>query len=296
VRDNVRTIDVPGGRFLALDPSPSDAPLVLCLHGFPDHPPSFEPLMQRLADSSYRPVAPWMRGYRPSVTEGPFHLEQIARDIIELADELSPDQPVHLIGHDWGAVATYVACAFYPQRIASAVTMAVPHPLAFASRGLRDGAQLRKSWYMFAFQLPLLPERLIRRNGGAFIDRLWRTWSPGYHAAADDMRAVRECVLESLPAPLEYYRAMVRPIRDVKQRTERLARTLIEVPVRYLQGADDGCIGPNAWLDQARWFSGPFDELVLPGLGHFLQLEDPELIAELCIEWMSSGGDLLAGV
>ncbi|MEM9492929.1 MAG: alpha/beta hydrolase, partial [Myxococcota bacterium] len=78
-------ITVDGGRFAYLDAGERDAPVVLCLHGFPDHPPSFIPLMDRLAAAGLRAIAPWMRGYHPSVATGPFHFERLADDLSQLA-------------------------------------------------------------------------------------------------------------------------------------------------------------------------------------------------------------------
>src|SRR5688500_15229638 len=120
------TVSLPGGSFSYLAAGDERAPLVLCLHGFPDHPRSFVPLMNELAQAGYRAVAPWMRGYHPSAPAGPYHLDRLASDAIELADALAPGAPAALIGHDWGAGAAYLACARTPARFSCAVTLAVP--------------------------------------------------------------------------------------------------------------------------------------------------------------------------
>jgi pimeloyl-ACP methyl ester carboxylesterase len=93
------------GPFAALAAGPPDGELVLCLHGFPDHAPSFEALLEELSQAGRRAVAPWMRGYAPSTLEGPFDLTQLASDALAIAESLSPKRPVSLVGHDWGALA-----------------------------------------------------------------------------------------------------------------------------------------------------------------------------------------------
>jgi pimeloyl-ACP methyl ester carboxylesterase len=110
----VATVEV--GGFTALAAGPADAPLALVLHGFPDAPPTFAPLLGALADRGYRVVAPWLRGYAPSPLAGPYDVDRLADDVLAWADRLSPTQPVALVGHDWGAAVTYVACARAPAR------------------------------------------------------------------------------------------------------------------------------------------------------------------------------------
>lgn len=99
---NERKVTVPGGTFHYLSGGEPRAPLVLCLHGFPDHPRTFVPLMIWLMSAGFRVAAPWMRGYRPSVGHGPFSIERLALDVVEISRALSPSEPVHLVGHDWG--------------------------------------------------------------------------------------------------------------------------------------------------------------------------------------------------
>lgn len=268
----VESITLPGGRFQLL--RGGDGPLVIALHGFPDHPPSLIPVAERMIAAGYQVVAPWLRGYAPSTLDGPFDVGRLATDVLELATALGHDR-FSLVGHDWGAIITYAVCGAAPERVRAAVTLAVPHPAAFA-RSLVRSAQLARSWYMLLFQLPGAPA-LVRARDLALIDRLWRTWSPGLHLDDTARRELHACLAESLPAPVMYYRALLR-------RPPRWRR--IATPLLHLHGADDGCIGVAACRDQARWFRGPFATETLPGLGHFLQLEDPAQIAARAIAWL----------
>jgi pimeloyl-ACP methyl ester carboxylesterase len=280
-------LDVTTGSFQALVAGPEDGEMVLVLHGFPDAPPTFAMLIDELASRGYRVVAPWMRGYAPSVVDGPYDVETLAGDVLALADALAPDgEPIHLVGHDWGAAVTYTACALAPARFGTAVTMAVPHPLAFL-RAARTSSQALRSWYMAFFQVPGA-ERLAAARDFALIDRLWRRWSPGYALPRALRDEVFSCLRASWPAPLLYYRAMFRPFGEAVRRLRPdtgIARR-ITVPLLYLHGADDGCIRPAAAQGAERYFAGPYRAEIIPAAGHFLAAECPDAIAGHVSRWI----------
>jgi pimeloyl-ACP methyl ester carboxylesterase len=280
-------LGVATGSFQALAAGPAEAPLVLVLHGFPDAPPTFARLLGELAARGFRAVAPWARGYAPSELEGPYDVETLANDVLALCDALAPDgEHVHLVGHDWGAVVTYTACALAPGRFGASVALAVPHPLAFLRATTRT-AQVLRSWYMFFFQLPGA-ERLAAARDFTLIDRLWRTWSPGYTLPAALRDEVFDCLRASWPAPLLYYRAMFRPFGEAMRRlrpTTGIARRLT-VPMLYLHGADDGCIAPSAARGAERYFAGEYRAELIDGAGHFLAAECPDEIAARTAAWL----------
>jgi pimeloyl-ACP methyl ester carboxylesterase len=287
---DIETVLVPGGSFQLLRAHvPAAAAHVLVLHGFPDHPPTFAPLIERLAAAGYDVAAPWMRGYAPSTPSGPYDLERLGHDLLEIADEISPERPVYVVGHDWGALATYAASAFAPHRIRAAVTLAVPHPLAIARTLLLRPGQLRRSWYMLFFQLGALADRVAARADFALIDRLWRDWSPGYALEGAEREALHACLAASWPAPLAYYRALMRPPLAAWHRTRPGAplRRPIEVATLQLQGENDGCIAPAAMRGQERFFAGPFRAQIVMGAGHFLQVEAPDQVADLALDWFA---------
>jgi pimeloyl-ACP methyl ester carboxylesterase len=252
---------------------------ILCLHGFPDIPASFDPLAGLLVAAGRRVVAPWLRGYHPSTLAGPHTIAQLAADLLAVADAVSPDAPVDVIGHDWGAVATYAACARAPGRIRRAVTLAVPHPASFLRNLPRQPFQVGRSWYMLLFQLPHAAEWALLRRDGALVERLWRDWSPGYTPPAGHLDAVKRALAASLPAPLEIYRSTLLagpPPADV-----------IAVPTLALHGARDGCVGPHLGDGQERFFRELRTEIV-DDAGHFLHLERPAWVAERALEWLAS--------
>ncbi|WP_279384295.1 alpha/beta fold hydrolase [Geotalea toluenoxydans] len=132
-----------------------NGPLVVALHGFPDLPISFRHQISLLAQCGYRVVAPCLRGYFPDdeCPDGPFEIATLVQDLLDLIDHLT-DQPVTLIGHDWGAIAVRGAAIIAPGKVARIICMSVPTPGNFAKALLRNPEQQRRSWYAYFFQLP----------------------------------------------------------------------------------------------------------------------------------------------
>jgi pimeloyl-ACP methyl ester carboxylesterase len=276
------TIDLGDVTLRALSYGSSDAPLALCLHGFPDTAHTFRHLGPHLAERGYHVVVPFLRGYAPSSLSKTdnYQLVTLANDALTLHDRLGGDERALIVGHDWGASIAYVATSAAPNRWRHAVTMAVP-PLMLFAEALSTFDQLRRSWYVFYFQSPFA-ESVVELHGLEFIERLWRTWSPNY-APEDDMVHVRHALgdREHLRAALGYYRAMfdAKPLLDPSlQYLADTAFTPSTVPTLYLHGAADGCVAP---LDSAKVLgalaSGSRYE-VLRDVGHFLHLEQPRAV------------------
>lgn len=283
------TLEVATGSFRALVAGPEDGELVVVLHGFPDVPSTFGVMIEELASRGFRVVAPWMRGYAPSVGAGPYDVETLGADVLGIVDRVAGGgRQVHLVGHDWGAVVVYTLCASAPARFGTAVTMSVPHPLAFL-RAARTSTQAFRSWYMAFFQLPG-SERVAAARDFALIDLLWRRWSPGYRLPRRLRDEVHACLRESWPAPLLYYRAMFRPVGEAVRRLRPdtgIARR-ITVPLLYLHGAEDGCIRPEAARGAERYFAGPYRTELIDDAGHFLAAECPDLIAGHVAAWIGA--------
>ena len=193
-----------------LEAGPADGPLALCLHGFPDHAPTWHHLMPELAAAGYHAVAPWLRGYSPTglAPDGNYQVAAVALDALALADELGADRDAVLIGHDWGAIAAYTAVGHRPERFSKLVTMAVPHQAALMARFLSTPAQLKRSWYIFFFQTPLA-ELIVPGDDFAVIDMLWRDWSPGL---VPDPAFMRELKYDARRARLHRGRDQLLPV------------------------------------------------------------------------------------
>jgi pimeloyl-ACP methyl ester carboxylesterase len=266
-------------------------PLALCLHGFPDSAHTWRHLLPRLAAAGYHAVAPFQRGYAPTslCPNGLYQTGALSSDANALHELLGGDGDAVIIGHDWGAPATYGAAIDAPQRWRRVVGMSVPPGDGLMSAILGYG-QLKMSWYMFFFQHPLA-DFVVGNNDLEFIDRLWADWSPGFDAT-DELEAVKETMRDPahLTAALDYYRASLGSgKRDPAFEAIQAANTNpITQPILYLHGEQDGCIG----VDVGRTAPGAFTNdqsrvEIVEGAGHFLQLEQPERVNQLIIDFLA---------
>ncbi len=268
-----------------------DGPLVLCLHGFPDHARSFRHQLPALATAGYRAVAPFMRGYAPTQipADARYQSAVLALDAVELITALGYAEAT-VFGHDWGAVAAYGAAIQAPSRVTRLVTAAVPHGPAVFNAFVTNPAQQRRSWYMFFFQHPLA-EVAVAHGDFAFLERLWQDWSPGWTYPAEDMAALKATfrVPGVLQAALGYYRATLNPtLQDpmLADLQERLVSAPVTVPTLMLHGARDGCIGVELLEGMEALFPAGLRKVVLPDAGHFLHQERPTEVNELLLGFL----------
>jgi pimeloyl-ACP methyl ester carboxylesterase len=273
-----------------------DAPIALCLHGFPDTAHGWRLVAPKLASAGWRVVAPFMRGYAPSTipSDGSYHVGALMDDAIRVLNAVGPTGRDVIIGHDWGAIAGTGLAAMPDSPFAKAVIMSVPPAASFRPLGrVPDSGrlaaqlprQLVRSWYIMYFQLPQLPER----SASWVPRRLWRRWSPGYDAD-EDLRHVDAAIgsPESWRAALGPYRATVRNTRPPSQYTElhRHWQSAPRVPTLYLHGNDDGC-ATSAYSDWVQHVLPPDSEVQrVDHAGHFLQLEQPDVVAKHIVDFI----------
>jgi pimeloyl-ACP methyl ester carboxylesterase len=267
-------------------------PLALCLHGFPDSAWGWRHLLPDLAGAGYRAVAPFMRGYAPTEVpaDGRYQTAALSLDAIELHEALGGGDDAVIIGHDWGAMATYGAANAAPDRWAKVVAAAVP-PAGAMGAGFLQYAQLRRSWYMFFFQSPMA-DLVVPMNDLEFIDHLWEDWSPGHDASADLLR-VKACLGDpaNLSAALGYYRATLgEGFKDPELDDLQNAGSAPTVqPTLYLHGRNDGCVGAELAESAGAFLSHEASRVeVLDGVGHFLHLEDPDRVNGLIIDFLDA--------
>jgi pimeloyl-ACP methyl ester carboxylesterase len=295
-------IDVPGpaGDLKALTWGPDDAPIALCLHGFPDTAYGWRNVAPRLVESGWRVVAPFMRGYAPSSipSDGSFHFGALMDDALRARSAAGGTERDVVIGHDWGAGVAAGLAAMPDSPFAKAVIMSLPPPAAFLRRGGvadrmrlvgRLPHQLLRSWYIFYFQLPWLPER----SASWVLPLLWRRWSPGYHSD-EDLRHVDAAIgtPESWRAALGPYRALIRsrpPARYVE--LNRLPTEVPMLPCLYLHGREDGCITSAFTYWAEKVLPAGSEAAIVDHAGHFLQLEQPDKVANLVLTFVGSPGN-----
>jgi pimeloyl-ACP methyl ester carboxylesterase len=264
--------------------------LALCLHGFPESWFSWRHQMPHLASLGYRVWAPDLRGYgrtdRPKGVSS-YSIDALVADVGGLIDA-SGARSVTLLGHDWGGAVAWAAAIQRVRPLERLVVMNCPHPALFF-QGLRSFAQLRRSWYMFFFQLPWLPERMLSADGYAAIGKAFRGM------AVDKSRFPDEVLDEykrdasnpgALTAMLSYYRAMFRG-RPVS-RMRALTREKLDVPTLLIWGEEDAALGKELTYGTDRVVER-LDTRYLPGVSHWVQQEAPEAVNRILAEWLAQG-------
>ena len=267
--------------------------LALLLHGFPDTAQTWRHLMPQLADMGYRVVAPFMRGYAPSAvpSDGCYQTAMLARDANALHENLGGDSEAIIIGHDWGAPSCYGAAIDAPTRWHRVVGMAVPPTAALGMAFVQNLEQIKKSWYMFFFQHGLA-DLVVGANNHAFIEMLWRDWSPGYDASVD-LEAIRKSLADpkNLQAALGYYRATLGDgYRDPQliELQNQMTASVPTQPLLYLHGANDGCIGVDVVESAKKIAPANVKFEVVEAAGHFLQLEQPKVVNKLICDFLAN--------
>ncbi|HVD09310.1 MAG TPA: alpha/beta hydrolase [Gaiellaceae bacterium] len=288
-------VETGGLRFAALEAGEPGRPLVLCLHGFPDSAWTWRHLLPQLGAQGLHAVAPFLRGYAP--TELPiagFGIAELTDDVLALEEALRGAGRSVVVGHDWGAAAVYAALHRNAELWHCAIAASVP-PAGGYSIDAISLTQLRRSWYSYLFQLPdpAVPEQLASQNDLALVDSLWADWSPGYDAA-QDIRRAKEALRPPghLRAAISYYRDAPTGVpapTDALAAQESLRR--LEVPLLYLHGAHDGCIGLDSVELVRPWFPPGTRTIVLEDAGHFVQLEQPQEFNRLVVEFIASAGE-----
>lgn len=245
-------------------------PLVLCLHGFPDGPATFDHLLSHLAEEGYHAVAPATRGISPTTVpaDGDYSPVQLGKDVLALIEAFGESSAV-LIGHDWGALSAYAAANLSPARIDKVVAISIPHP-----RAIRPNFRLMtRGWHFAVLPIPFVADWLARRGDFALLRYLRRSWSPSMHPSPGQVSEWLASYREpgTLTAALGYYRALLRVMAAGRSHDVLLRRT--SVPTLCF-AASPGAVFDDATFERARdAFTGPYELVKLPGAGHSPHLE-----------------------
>jgi pimeloyl-ACP methyl ester carboxylesterase len=255
-------------------------PLVLLIHGFPDTPFTFRHVLPALASAGFRAVAITSRGYEPSSqpTNGDYGFAALSEDVPSWIEALG-ETSAHVVGHDWGANVALAGTLRAPQRVKSLTLMSVPHAAGFGAVGLKSAEQIRRSWYIFFFQLRGLADYVVERNDWSFLKMLWRRWSLGWTPSKDDLDAMRQAFSQQgvKAAALEYYRAALNTKAARYTEGVELLGKPVQVPVLGLTGERDRCISADIFEKSMlpELFANGHEVARIKDAGHFLHLEQP---------------------
>ena len=220
---------------------PSTGRLVILLHGFPEFWYGWRRQIPYLAAAGYRVWAPDQRGY--NISDKPegiaaYTLDELAADVIGLMDAAG-EEKAFVVGHDWGAAVAWWVAAKYPARVARMVVINVPHGAVLTKHLRRNFTQMRKSWYMFFFQLPWLPESLARLKNWNMHAKALKNSSRHGTFTNNDLDIYRQAWSQpkANTSMLNWYRA-------VMQKPPTSPENLrITVPTLLIWGAQDKFLG-----------------------------------------------------
>jgi pimeloyl-ACP methyl ester carboxylesterase len=263
-----------------------EGPLVVLLHGFPEFWYSWRHQIAPLAQAGYHVVAPDMRGY--DLSDKPrgwraYDAGLLADDIAGLIRSFGERQ-AYVVGHDWGAAVAYTVAMRHPDVVRRLAILNVPHT-ARMLEGFRTLKQLRKSWYMFFFQVPWLPERLIARENFSFAKRSLRADSKDAFTDEDLDRYVEAWSQPgALTGMINYYRAALR--RSPRKTLAQMKP--IEAPTLVIWGMLDRHIGSELAEPAPEWVPNVRVERIADAT-HWVQHDAPERVSELLVGFMNEG-------
>ena len=258
-------------------------PLVILLHGFPEFSYGWRKQIPHLVEAGFRVWAPDQRGY--NLSDKPdglaaYSLDQLAADVVGLIDAAGQEQ-AFLVGHDWGAAVAWWVAAKYPDRIAKLINMNVPHGSVMQKHLRSSFAQLRKSWYIFFFQIPWLPEMLAQaQNWKIASASLVKTSRHGTFTDSD-LEKYRQAWSQpkAYISMLNWYRAMI------QKPPKPPASSRITMPTLLIWGAKDKFLGREmAQPSIDRCDNGRL--VFIEEATHWVQHEEAERVNELIVSFL----------
>ncbi len=259
--------------FDLIDSGPLEGEAVVLLHGFPETAQCWNQVRVQLNAAGFRTFAPNQRGYsldaRPEGRQA-YRMQELLQDLDLLIDQIN--QPVHLVGHDWGAIVAWEYAMHYPKKLKNLVVLSVPHPGAFL-RALLTSDQLFKSYYIGLFQLPKLPELLFEKFPKIGLGLLKNSGM-----TKQQLEIFKTEMLEQgrLSYSLNWYRAL--PFNARFQRFDP-----VTIPTLFIGGTQDVAISDAGVKLNQRYVQAPYREVMLDA-NHWLPVQQAAVVSQLILE------------
>lgn len=287
-----RMIATNGIRLHAVEAGPEEGPLLIFLHGFPEIWYGWRGQIAPFAESGFRILAPDQRGYNTS--DKPrgiraYGIEPVVGDIVGLIDEAGREK-AYIAAHDWGGMAAWWLALKHPDRIERLALLNCPHPKVMWRHLRKNPKQRKRSWYMFFYQLPWLPERTLSKDDYRYLAKALQWTSRRGTFTDEDLRIYRDAWAQpgALTAMLNWYRA------GLRTRPARPPSPRVTVPTLLIWGTKDRFLGEE--------LAEPSIDLCDQGLlarieeaTHWVQHEEPErvnaLIGDFFLSPRAKGSD-----
>lgn len=263
-----------------------EGPAVVLLHGFPEFWYSWRHQIRALSEAGFRAIAPDLRGYNesdrpPDVSS--YTMPTLIDDVADLIQQVS-DGPAFLVGHDWGGVIAWLVAAMCPELVRRLAILNAPHPSAYREELRHNPGQWFRSSYMMFFQIPGLPEQVLRARDFALLERTWRR-----HPEAFTPRDIAEYKKalgrpDGLRGPLHYYRAALRhPAFDWHRAPS------VKAPTLLIWGERDPYLSPSI-PDRVRPIVADLRIDRIPDAGHWVQNEAPDRVNRALLTFFDKPG------
>ena len=282
----IRRIQLPVGDFVfdARASGPTDGPLVLLLHGFPETSHMWRHQLRALGEAGYHAVAPDQRGYSPGARPeavAAYNTTALTNDVAAFADALGYDR-FHVVGHDWGGAVAWITATRFPARISSLTVLSTPHPTALgAARASPDSDQAQRSSYFVEFATPGT-EHSFLANDHARMRELYSGFAPD---------VVREYIRvlgtpEAMRAALAWYRAAFGGTTPAAGPAAPMPP--IRAPTLFIWSTEDTFLGRDAAEATEQYVAGPYRFEVLEGVDHWITERRPEYVSRQLLEHLAA--------
>jgi pimeloyl-ACP methyl ester carboxylesterase len=261
--------------------------LVLLLHGFPEFWYSWRYQIPALA-KHFKVVVPDLRGYNDSEKpKSGYDLDTLSTDVRSLIEQLGYSR-AHVVGHDWGGAIAWRFAQQFPNFIDRLALLSAPHPQRFAKDLLSNLDQLRRSWYVLAFQVPNLPEWLIQLNLREFVRNMFQEQAVRKGAFTQEQIQKYQAALQkpgALAAAVNSYRQL---FSSGNWMDWMRSPDPISVPTLVLWGDEDSILSPKLMDGIEQWISAPFQFKLIPHCGHWIQQEAPQTVNRELLQFLRS--------
>ncbi|MGV3620839.1 MAG: alpha/beta fold hydrolase [Archangium sp.] len=265
-----------------------EGPLVVLLHGFPENWWSWRYQIQPLVDAGFRVIAPDLRGYGDTDKHGPYDIDTISDDVCQLISALGFDK-VKIVGHDWGGAVAWHLASKRPEFCERLTVMNCPHPVIMREALINKPSwpQLKKSWYFFFFQIPLLPEWLLtRRDAEGTVRTIKGSSIDRSHFSLEEMRPFRDGIQKpgAASAMIGWYRHIVRD--GLSNPFNPPAYEPITVDTLLIWGMKDPALGYAELVPGTEKHVPKLKLVQIPECGHFVQAERPDAVNPALISFL----------